>query len=256
MSSPSKRSAGSYRSLPSKRLRRLQCYQKPSLNLPTADDLTAPLTEVSDLLASFTPDASKKLLKKLLDDPDLRPGVTAHIHALLAEAFPASISSIRARVDRATAHMREPEDHRAKKMTCSGHYVKACAPFLRDVVGVARMPVPGAARDALALLRDIHGDSIPDLENVDDGVEERAEFDEATDGLMVALLKRMREEGDKEASNKKWLKNLREELLEAVKDSQENFDMPENLFSGTIGLLEEWLGMGVPRTSEGEASSA
>ena len=202
--------------------------------------MNVPLTEPSALLASFTPDASKKLLADLLNDPALRPGVTAHIQTHLAVSFPAYLASISKRADRATEPLREPEDHREKGIISIGDLAKACAPFLHDVVRAARVPIPGAAKGAFELLREIHADSEPDYDHVADGEEERAEFEEAVDGLMVALLKRMREEGEKNALDEKWLENLRKDLTKTAKYYQENF-LTEGVFSETILLLEEWL---------------
>ncbi|TFK77889.1 hypothetical protein K466DRAFT_668589 [Polyporus arcularius HHB13444] len=244
MSTLSKRSAGSHALPPSKRRDLRQTPQ-----LPTADDLNVPLTEPSDLLATFTAQTEHKLLTNLLNDPALRPGVIAHIHALLADGYPAYVSSIRTRADRATEPLREPSDYRQKKMISIGDHAEACMPFLHDVVRVARLPFPGAAKQAFELLREIHDHSMPDYENVGDDEEKRTQFDEAVDDLLAGLLRRLRELGDKEALDENWLKELHDELQGAAEHCQENFDM-EDLFAKTISLLEDCLAIEIGSSDE------
>ncbi|KAL1939863.1 hypothetical protein VTO73DRAFT_9563 [Trametes versicolor] len=157
----------------SKRAHILGCSILATFPASTAASLNDALTEPKDAVGVLIPALQTQLLETLLADPSVSPTATRLLEAMYPAAVPALAADIRARFAAALA-----------------------PPLLPDIARLARVPYPGAAQEAYAVLLELVFATDPSEEEdcTADAPEERIPFDKVADEMLLAIAERRKAE--------------------------------------------------------------
>ncbi|OJT06322.1 hypothetical protein TRAPUB_2827 [Trametes pubescens] len=159
------------------------------------------LTDPKDAIAVLTPALQTKLLEKLLADPSASPTVACTLTFTGARAAASRARMSAASAGTASGYMEaRTANGDGVDMTDLTDYVGAAQPLLADVARLARVPCPGAAREAYAEISDILElvfATDPEEEDCTiDAPEKHIPFDKVANEMLLAIAERReREEG-------------------------------------------------------------
>lgn len=145
----------------------------------------------------LTPALQTQLLETLLADPSVSPTATRLLEAMYPAAVPALAADIRARFAAALAPV-QARTANGKDVDFSDltDYVGVAQLLLPDVAQLARVPYPGAAREAYTVLLELVLATDPVEDCAIAAPQEHVPFDEVVDDMLVIIAeKRKAEEG-------------------------------------------------------------
>lgn len=155
------------------------------------------LTEPKDAVGVLTPALQTQLLETLFADPTISPTATRLLEAMYPTAVPALASDIRARFAAALAPIQaRTANGKGVDLSDLTDYVGAALPLLPDVARLARVPYPGAAREAYTVLIELVLATDPVEDCAIAAPQERVPFDEVVDDILLNISEgRKAEEG-------------------------------------------------------------
>lgn len=162
-----------------------------------AASLNDALTEPKDAVGVLTPALQTQLLETLLADPSVSPTATRLLEAMYPAAVPALAADIRARFAAALAPVQaRTANGKGVDFSDLTDYVGAAQPLLPDIARLARVPYPGAAQEAYAVLLELVFATDPSEEEdcTADAPEERIPFDKVADEMLLAIAERRKTE--------------------------------------------------------------